>query len=598
MRPFRTVLLVSTALCALPAAAQDAVELDTITISANRSETPVSRTGATVTVVTDEALARTGDARVIDYLQRLPGFQFRSYGPIGTASSFTLRGAPGQYVPVLIDGIEVGDPAGTYGAFDLGTLSTADVSRIEVLAGSNSALYGANAVAGVVNITTKRATKEGMEQSLAAEYGRYATRRFSYSVAGKSDNAEGALTYSHLTTHGFSAQSSDSEADGYRSNRISGYGQYSFANGVTVGINGFAENSRGEFDGYPITPDRDFTPSETRGARLYGDFALGAVSNHVEASYYKIDRQSCQDSSCTDFKGDRVKYAYQGELDLSARTRLAFGADTEKEKALGNSTRTNGVFMEVSQSFGEQIDASLSLRHDDHSDFGNFTSIRAAGVYRMADDLALRASAGNGFRAPSLYQLHDPLYGNADMQSREESTSADLGVEKTWIGGSARVTLFYLDAKDLIDFVSTYDENGWWTGGGYVQVPGHSRRHGLELSASHQFNEILGLTAGYTYTDSKTSNGGWSRVARHEVSLGADVAVTPTLSGGVNLRYAGDRQNGLPDYAVVDAIATYDLGDDREAYLRVENLFDEDYELIKGYGTSGRALYVGLRASF
>lgn len=603
MQTLRISLLLTTALvAALPAGAEDATALDEITVSANLEATGTDRTGATVTVVTADALAQAGDTRVADYLSRLPGISVNSSGPIGTTASLYLRGAPAQYIPVLVDGIEVGDPAATQGAYDFGTLSTADVSRIEVLEGSSSALYGSQAVAGVINITTKRATKLGTEQSVAAEYGQYATRKFSYSVATKTENAEAALTYSHISTHGFSARDENDgnyEADGYRANRLSFFGQYTFANGLTLGANGFAEKSWGEFDDYEGdvagTPGNDFTTRDSKGARVFADFVTGTVANTLEATWFDSDRQSCSNGWCDPFDGTRTKFGYQGATDLGATARLAFGADTTKEKSAGASTRTNGVFGELNWAAAEKLDLTFSLRHDTHSDFGSFTSGRIAAVYRLQDDLLLRASLGNGFRAPSLYELYS-VYGDPDLK-REDSQSADIGIEKRWgETASLRATAFYLDAKNLIgwDYAATACGQPW---GCYAQVDGHSRRSGLELAGHYRVSPRLDLAAAYTYTDNSVSTG-WAAVAHHDLTVTATGEITEALSGDMSVHYVADRPDGMEDYAVVNASLSYDFGEGRTAYLRVENLFDKEYQTNKGYGTSDRAFYVGLRASF
>ncbi|MEZ5685579.1 MAG: TonB-dependent receptor [Paracoccaceae bacterium] len=606
MTLLRSTLLLGTALApgfaGLPALAQEIIALDEITISANLEETALNRSGATVEVVTEDDLQNAGDTRVADFLETLPGVSLRMSGPIGTTATLYLRGAPAQYVPVFVDGIELGDPAAGQQAFDFGTLSTTDISRIEVLKGSNSAVYGSQAVAGAINITTKRAQDIGTEQAMAAEFGSYATRKLSYSYATKTDKGEIALTASHLSTDGFSARDENDgnfEADGYRANRLSFYADYQLAPALKLGVNGFIEDSRGEFDDFAGdvagTPGDDYTLRDSKGARAFAEFAAGAFEHTLEATYFQSDRVSCSNGWCDPFLGTRNKISWQGATDLGLNGRIVFGADSEQEKAHGAATRTNGVFTELSYALGDALDLTASARHDTHSDFGGFTSGRLAAVYRISDDLLLRASVGNGFRAPSLYELHGP-YGDAGLK-REESRSAEIGVEKRFGDlGHLRLTAFQMRAKNLIGWDSTAIACGSGFGC-YNQVDGSSQRKGLELSGAYQIAPKLRLGGSYTYTDSSVSTG-WAAVARHDLSLFADYAMTDALSTTLSVQHVADRPSGMADYTLANLGLGYEFAEGKRATLRIENLFDSEYQLNSGYGTSDRAIYVGIGATF
>ncbi|NCU19859.1 TonB-dependent receptor [Candidatus Falkowbacteria bacterium] len=595
------------ALGALPALAEEIIALDEITVSANLEETGIDKSGSSVVVITEDDLQKTADTRVTDYLARLPGVSLRGNGPIGTTTAIVLRGAPVQYVPVLVDGIDVTDPAGGKTDFDFATLTTGDISRIEVLKGSQSALYGSHAVGGVINITTKRASAIGTEQQAAVEYGSYATKTGSYSWATKSDRAELAFTLSHMSTEGFSAKDENDgnfEADGFRANRLSFFGQYELDTGALIGLNGFIEDSRGHFDDFagdtPASAGNDFTDRRNIGLRAFTQFSTGAVDHKLDLTHFRSNRVSTSDTSwpagATYFNGTRDKLAYQGATDLGAQARLVFGADTEREKVKGGGAAwMTGAFAELGWAPSDRIDVTATVRQDHHSRFGDFTSGRLAAVYRAREDLLFRAALGNGFRAPSLYELYGP-YGDPSLQP-EESLSAEIGVEKRWGDlATLRATAFYLEAEDLIGFNGTSTICGQ-PFGCYAQVPGQSRRSGLELEGTYTLSDRVELGAAYTYTDSSTSVG-WAGVARHDVTLFATAALTDALSGTVSVQNVADRPDGLADYTLANATLSYDFGTGHEAYLRVENLFDEEYQTVKGYGTSDRALYVGLRASF
>ncbi|WP_101340034.1 TonB-dependent receptor plug domain-containing protein [Cereibacter azotoformans] len=647
-----------------PLLAQD-IALDEIVVSANLGETEAGRTGATVEVVTTEDLRSTGDLRFSDVLRRLPGVSVNTRGGMGSQTGIAIRGASQNYVGVLVDGIDVTDPTATQVAFDFGQLTTSDVSRVEVLKGSQSALYGSGAVGGVVTITTLRPTEEGTHQSVSAEIGSHRTAALSYGITHLSDNSEAALTLSHVETDGFSNASEadgNTEADGYELDRLSFHVARTLQNGVRIGLNGFTEKSESEYDpayympsdtlGRVLTHDQwlnAVTPigdgesydekldRESVGLRAFAEFKTGAFSHTASASvfrskrryfenevgYFTLDDNGTENDPTDDLYGTFTSLSdnrYEGrreKLDWRAAVAVAdgelvFGADWQREDfdqsgtwgELSEDSSSTGLYGEFTRRIGD-LDLALSLRRDDHSIFGTFDAARVALAYHVDEATILRAQFGNGYRAPSNFELFS-FFGSQDLKP-EQSRNIDIGVEHEFASGtSVRATAFYLEVDDLIDY--NRDATGCpaaalYGPGCYAQVPGTSRRSGLELSGELALTDTLGLAAAYTYTDSATNAATtWASVPRHLVAVELTSDLTPTLHGRIGLTAAMDRPDdfGTPveNYSLVDATLTKGLGEGREAYLRVENLFDEEYELVPGYGTSGRAVFAGLRARF
>jgi vitamin B12 transporter len=584
-----------------------AFDLGEIVVSANLEATEADRSGVTATVIDQTDLQAGAETSLIDRLHRTPGINIRPNGPLGASTGFTLRGASQNYVPVLIDGIEVTDPSAPQVAFNFGGLTTAGISRIEVLKGSQSALYGSEAVGGVINITTRRATEEGVRHFVETSYGSHNTKALTYGLTAKGRAYDLALTYAHVSSDGFSAADEDngnSEDDGFRSNRFSFNGSYVFDNGLRVGASGFFEDNHSEFDeSFPVvadgTPD-EFNDNETYGARVFADLTTGRIDHTLSATYFDIERISNSDGFPSAFDGSREKIAYQGATDLGPH-RLVFGADTTREEASDTfgfdaDTRTNGIFGELRLSPAETIDITLSARQDDHSEFGGFTTGRAAVAWRVQPDLILRGSFGRGFRAPSLFELSSD-FGDP-MLDPERSYSADLGVEKRFAnGGSLRVTGFYLEVQDLIDF--DFATNVCGSGFGcFAQVPGKSKRSGVEVEVEMPLTDRIGLTAGYTYTDSSTNaSSAWALVPKHDMVASLTAQMTDQTTGLLTVQHVAGRDN-QDDYTLFNATVTYDVTERAQLYLRVENLLNEDYQFVPGFGTSDRAFHVGLRHSF
>jgi vitamin B12 transporter len=589
----------------LPGWAETVVELDKITISANHGESvDLSRTGSSVSIVSREDLEKAGDVRLAEFLATLPGLSLTGNGGIGTNASLRIRGRAGAYIGVYVDGIDVNDPSGTQTAFDFGSMTTDDISRIEVLKGSQSALYGSEAVAGVINITTNRATEPGTVRSVASEFGSYNTARLSYNFSHLGEMGSFAATLSHIQTDGISAadeNAGNTEADGYKATRLSFSGDYAVSDAVTIGGSGFFQTSEAEYDEFgPVdgSPD-ELTQSDQFGLRGFVEIAGERVTHEISLQYYQNDRLLTGTNGfgafAFDYLGKRVGLAYQGQVELAAAT-LTFGADATREsyESSGNSGQADlvGLWVQADWHLSEQVELVTVLRHDDHSSFGGKTTGRVSLAWLPTPDVTVRAAVGTGFRTPSLYELFDPFSGNAAL-TPETSVSYELGVERRFGRGKVAATLFRSEIDDLITYT-------WPTG--YGQTPGLSWTQGVELEAAWQMSDRVAMSAAYTYTDSRAATGGrLNRVPLHSAALRLDTEVTDRLRAGFTVKHVAgmnDAGTPMPDYTTVDATFTYALSDSAEVYLRVENLFDKEYQTARGYGTPDRTFFFGARAKF
>jgi vitamin B12 transporter len=611
------ILTLAGAVAAGQAAAQDAFDLDAITISANRTVTALARTGTSVSVVGEEELAKAGDATVASYLSRLPGLSLATEGPLGNTATLRIRGADGRYLAVYVDGIRVSDPSSTETRFDFGSLLAADVGRIEVLRGSQSALYGGSAVGGVVNISTRAATEEGTHQTVAGEIGSYGTAGLSYGLTQKTGALQMTLGLAHRRTDGFSAAAGGTEADGGEATRLSIGARYAVSDALTVGGNVFTQRSRFEYDGYDAfftfgDEDNSQTRHET-GARVFAEWQAGATAHVFDVTAYDVSRDLNETGTLSSFNGKRLALGWQATTIVSDALTLVYGADTMQETGTyanlpsgSADTRISGVFAQGIWAPTDSFDVSGTVRVDENSSFGTFPTGRVALAWHPADDLTVRASVATGFRAPSLderfgdYTACCFFVGNPNL-TPEESESYELGVEKSFAGGaSVSATLFRLNIDNLIASNATFTS--------LVNVPGKSVRKGLEIAGSVPLGDRITLTGAYTYTDAKRPNGtDLVRVPMHELALTLDAQVNERIKASVTVKHAAGRIDNdvntfavvdMPDYTVVNAQMIYDIGNDAEVILRAENLFDEDYQLVNGYGTVGQSVYVGLRKSF
>lgn len=584
------------------ATAQQYLELGTIVVSANQTETEADRVGATVDVLDEYDLGRSTGPELVDTLTRLPGVTGSANGGVGTATTLRIRGLGSGYVGTRINGIDVTDPTEIKQSYNWGGLTAAGLSRVEVLKGSQSALYGSSAIAGVVNMYTWRPTSEGISYRFSGEAGSYGTASVSASVGYLSDRAELALTMTRLHTDGFSAadeNDGNTERDGFDGKTIYFSGSYALSDRFRVGFDTLYEEHEVDIDGYSMsppygltdTPDKNFT--DRKGGRIFATFDGDNVSHELEASHFKTTRHD-PNGYTRRFEGTRKSARYTGTVRPSFGT-LVFGAEYTEEKARLDSDKsrsdTASVFGEGQFGLSDNLDLTTSLRVDRHSDFGTEPTGRIALAWRPDQAWIIRSAIATGFRAPSLYELFDPTYGN-DTLKPEKSRSFELGAEREFSGGgSITATLFYTRISDLID----------WDSGRYIQVPGTTTTRGIEFSSEFPLGERVTFLGNYTYTRARTATGGQlSRVPEHDLLLGLRASLTNRLDGQVFVNHVADRVDSgpMPDYTVVNAGLSFDLTPASQIYLRVDNLTDRQYQTARGYGTSDRAFYAGIRADF
>jgi vitamin B12 transporter len=592
----RLVLLAGTSVLAPAAAAQEPIQLDEIVVFGGILPSAPDRTGATVDVLGGGAIEAAGPSAA-QALTTVPGVTVAAAGGLGATTGLRLRGLASQYIGVTIDGIEVADPSSTQTAFGFGTLMTPGIDRISVLKGTQSAVYGSQAIAGVIDIRTWRPDQPGFTGRGTVEAGSYETLGASASLGYLDDRAELALTLSRLRSDGFSARDTDTEADGFDQTSLNLSGAFRVGEGLRLGFAGLLADSRSEYDRSTVDPSGVFDERRT-GLRAFAEYTTGAVTHEVALSGFRTDRFDA--GGFTErFVGDRSKVEYLGTAELGPAVRLGFGADWTEERArLDNdraSARMAGVFGEVQYAATDRLDLALSLRHEDHSAFGGQSSGRIAAAWRAFDGLILRASAGSGYRAPSLYELYGP-YGNVAL-APETSLSLDLGVERRFGPDSfLRATAFRIEVDDLILF--DFDSFG------YAQLPGTTVSQGVELSAGHALTDRIDLTGSYTYTHADTDGVRLVRVPRHDLVVGIDARLGERVSGGLQIQHVRDTLDGfgtltsLDDYTLINLTASYRVTDAAEAYLRVENVTDQDYQTVLGYNTPGRSIHAGLRTRF
>lgn len=611
----------------IPAFAQDDFVLDEIVVSALRTAVERFRAGVSVSVIEAEDIDTARDTSLAQTLSRLPGVSVVTSGPFGNTSNLRIRGADGRYLAVIVDGIRVSDPSGTTVSYDWGGLTPAGIGRIEVLRGSQSALWGGSAVGGVINITSRGAIEEGTHQTVAVEAGSYGTGKLTYGLTQKSGGTELAFTASSVRTQGFSAAGGGAEDDGAQANRLSFSIRHQVSDTLAVGGAVFASDLTQEFDGYgPICPpglpvwitsclnDVAGNQQDKRevGLRTFAELSLGSTTHEFEVSHLDVERTYLEGGFTSGYTGRRLALGWRATTESSEALSFVYGLDWSRETARYTNlpsgeaaTELLGGFAQVLWSPSDAFDLSTTLRHDANSGFGGFTSGRVALAWRPSEGTTLRAAYATGFRAPSIderFGSYGSFAGNPALDP-EESQSFELGVEQTFeSGASLSATLFQLEVDNLVTYrylvpVSTLEN-----------LPGASVRKGLELAANLPLSDRVALGLAYTYTDGRRPDGArLTQVPYHVLDLALNAQLSDRLAGQLSVKHVAGRVDNdantfdvvaMPDYTLLNAQISYDLSDRTEAYLKVENLLDKDYQVVQGYGAPGRSVFLGIQSKF
>ena len=622
-----------------------------VVVTANRAATPADRVGQSVTVLTASQLRQDQETSLADLIARTPGINLARNGGPGEPTSLFIRGADSNQTVALIDGVKVNDPTDPGTGYDFANLLNGDVSRIELLRGPQSTLYGSEAIGGVVNIITADAAKP-LEGSLQAESGALGATFVNAALGGQGDGANWRLSGYDDMTKG--APCFDEELGGrrpcaYRAAGASGRLRYDLTPDLQLDERAYYTWSRSDFDGYD-TPSGNYGDDgeygHTRQVVDYTGLNLslldGRLKNRLAFEYSAVDHndqdpnqpQSLGVDTTTTFlaAGRTDTIEYEGTFAIAPDYQAVFGAQSERSSLMAYSpvyeTAPSRAHDTISSGYGQitgQLLTGLTLtgglRYDDQATVGGHVTGQASAAWRLNDgNTILRASFGQGFKAPSLYQLYSE-YGNLTLKP-EQADGWDMGIEQHFLGGRlvAQATYFGRATHNLIEFVSCY---GLTTGGcatntvgGYYANVDRALAQGLELQARWKPTDRLDLSANYTLDDDEDRSPAalnptgaapgfqLSRRPKNTANVDAGYVWPIRLRTELAVRYAGASYDDdahtilLKSYALVDLRASYPLSDQVELYGRIENLTDQHYETAYQYGTMGRAAYGGVRLRF
>jgi vitamin B12 transporter len=575
-----------------------------VVVSATRTPIELEQVGSSLSVVTAEDAERYQLRTAADAVTTTPGVTFNQTGGLGQPSSVYIRGSKSEHVKIYIDGIPVNDPTVTAGQADLAHLNTDNIEQIEVLRGAQSTLYGSDAIGGVINIRTQKGSGDPTHY-IDMEAGSYNTLRTAAGSSGGNDLVDYSVSLSRTETDGYSALNGSDESDGYKNTTLH----------TRIGINPLDNaglefifrhvNTEGDYDDtFAINPPADQSVYDTDEnyfrAQGHLDLFEGLWQQKAGVSLHNIDR----DYSWGGYNGQTIAADWQNDIFINEMNLLTAGLEWEQESyhdSFGGkyNDESIGLYLQDQIFFTDNLIATVGARHEEHQQAGSADTYRLTGSYRIdATGTRLKATLGTGFRSPSLYQLYAPYGTGNSSLTPEKSRSWDIGFEQPLVEGklAAGMTYFQNHLQDTI----SYDYSLWT----YVQSSDVDT-YGVETFLDWTPSDKVTVHLNHTWMniDDKDAAGyAELRKPKHEINARLDLQATDKLNLFMLGSFVGERTDTgsvtLDPYITLDVGGGYQMTSNLLIYARIENITDEDYELVDGYGTAGISAYAGAKFIF
>jgi vitamin B12 transporter len=615
-----------------PSPTQIESESAPVVVTATRIETPINQIGSSVTVIDDVEIELNQQRTLPDALQTVPGLNIvQTGGPGGKASVF-VRGSNSNDTKVLIDGIDTNDPSQD-GVFDFGQVLTSDLARVEVLRGPQSSLYGSDALAGVINLVTKKGEGPPRFEGML-EGGSFDTFNQSARASGSISRFNYSFSVAHLFVDDTPVTPLDLLPPGRK--RINdSYENTTLSTRLgadltdTFGLEAVARYTDSmlfftgdDFSVFPSVPAAEQSEQHAQQLFTRGQAQLALFDGAFKNTFglgYTLYRTKIQ-APDTGFglppanlnNGDRLKFDWLGNITITEQYALLLGFEDQNDRLLDSPISVgNGNFAgfaELQSEIVHGLFAAASVRHDENERFGGKTTWRIAPAYLVPKiGTKLKLSYGTGFKAPSLTQLFVDFpafnfFANPNLKP-EESEGYDFGFEQPLWQDRVRfgVTYFHNEITNLILANATFTS---------LENIGRATAEGVEVYASLAITDRFNLRVDYTYTDATDDDTGLELLRRpkHRASLSATWRPLDRLSISTTMIYVGsqvdgDRSFSIPrlntdPYFIANLAAEYDVGKGVTVFARANNFFDERYQDPTGFQRPGFGVYGGVRVNF
>ena len=599
--------------------AQEAPTLGETVVTANRTPQALSDLVGDVSIVDRQTIERSGATGVADVLSRLPGIEISRSGGLGNATSLYIRGAETRFTAVYLDGVRI-DSQSTGGAGWEG-IPLSQIDRIEVLRGPAAAVYGSDAVGGVIQLFTRRG-EEGVAPYAGIGFGSHGLRKAEAGVSGKSGAFDYSLGAAHEESRGFNVLPMDKrtpskdgftspDRDGYRSNSGNLRLGYQLTPNQRLEATLLYSDMEAGYDPPvsfrtkpPILFRNDISNNTLRTAGL----SWSAKWNDIYSTRVQVtDSQSVYKTQPSFYRTETNLRGYLFQNEFRFGPHLVTATLERREDALENAPTTTSKLLSrdrsqdaISLGYGfVQGPHSLQLhvRHDKDSEFGGKTTGSAAYGYAITPSLRFTASAGTAFRVPTLYQRFSE-FGLATLKP-ESSRNAELGLQFTEGATQAGIVVYSSRVRNLIGFDGT--AKGCASSFGCYSSTARARYQGVTLSGSQRLGDVT-LRSSFDFQDPRdlATHNLLARRAQRHATLGADWRIAGWTLGAevqTSSRRYDDAANSvkLGGYTVLNLSASTQITRDLNLVARVDNVGNKDYQYARLYANAGRTAYVGLK---
>ncbi|MET3474572.1 TonB-dependent receptor domain-containing protein [Variovorax atrisoli] len=599
--------------------AQEASTLRETVVTANRTPQALSELVGDVSVVDSETIERSGATGVADLLSRLPGIEISRSGGVGNTTSLFIRGAETRFTAVYLDGVRI-DSQSTGGAGWEG-IPLSQIDRIEVLRGPAAAVYGSDAVGGVIQLFTRRG-EEGVSPYAGIGFGSKGLRRIEGGVSGKSGLFDYSFGVAHEESKGYNVQPvskrnvtkdgfTSPDRDGYNSTSGNAKLGFQITPDQRIEATLLSSDIKAGYDAtvsyrtkLPFLFANDISSNKLQTAGL----SWSAKWNDVYSTRVQVtDSQQVYKTQPSFYRTETRLRGYLFQNEFRFGPHLVTATLERREDALENAPTTTSKLLArdrsqdaISLGYGfVQGPHSLQLhvRHDKDSEFGGKTTGSAAYGYAITPSLRFTASAGTAFRVPTLYQRFSE-YGLATLKP-ESSRNLELGLQYTEGATQLGVVAYANRVQNLIVFDGS--AKGCASSFGCYSSTARARYQGVTLSGSHRIGDVT-LRGSLDFQDPRdlATHNLLARRAQRHATLGADWRIASWTLGAevqTSSRRYDDAANSvkLGGYTVLNLSATTQLTRDINLVARVDNVGNKDYQFARLYANAGRTAYVGLK---
>jgi len=560
------------------------------------SKSLVSATNVTdnVNILTSQEMELQGITTVSQALDSLPGVSVTSNGGLGQTTNIIMQGLDNKYTLVLIDGVKYNDPSNFSGA-NLSNILVENIERIEVIKGAQGGVWGADAVAGVINIITKKA-KPGTHASVGVEAGSYKYRSYTASLSHRTRTYDVMLSALHISQDGYSVvlPKGDNldkyEDDAYRNTTVNLKVGYWINADNRIEFSHQDVNAMAEYD-WTSDPNKDEVINYREKATY--------LTYKYFTGRHKIETTVSQGYTLREewnLKGKTPSIEIKDTFRYGKDNLLVFGGNYEKRKieSSGDKSEDSSKSLFLNNTYRyKNIVLSQALRYDNFSDYDNKITGKLGAKYLFSEDVNFYVNIGNGYLAPSITQITNP-WGKPNLELKpEKSESINFGV--TFYG--LNVNLFKNKIDNMIEYVWAPYPNSQ-----YKNSVGTSKFKGIEISYQKTLFDKLLLGGNYTYVDAKDADGKrLEKRPRYQIGLNASYSATKKLILNMDGTYVGSRTefgNETGRYFLANTNIHYKIDKTWSTYFKVNNILDKEYQTVYGYATSRRSFYLGVKASF